>query len=124
MAAITKDKEFSVYAHLTEWTLTTADFTGDPISYPNAGDKCIQFGGTGEAWGGATAILQGSNVEQPVLGTDADWFPLTDPQGNAISKTALGAEQVMETPLWIRPKLTGVGVGAVVPVRLLSRRNP
>jgi len=81
---------------LTWSGLSTAD-TGIPVSIPKFADKTVTITGTFAA---ATIALQGSN--------DAtNWFSLTDPQGNAISKTAAAIEAVTENPLWIRPAVTG-----------------
>lgn len=97
--------------YLYEWVLTTADATGVAISVPGASDKSIQFDGT---WGGATAVMEGSN-------DNATFLPLTDPQGNAISKTADALEAIIENTLWVRPRLSSVGIGATISVRLLVR---
>jgi hypothetical protein len=99
--------------YLYTWTLTTADHTGDALTIPGAPDKSVQFAGT---WGGATAILEGSNNGTVHVG-------LADPQGNAISKTSdTGAlEAVLENTVTIRPRLSAVGVGATVVASLLCR---
>lgn len=120
MAAIASDVDVSVYSHVTTWVLTTADPVGDRVAYPNAPDKSVQFDGT---FGTATVALEGSNKPDPTSADGADWFPLTDPQGNAISKTAAGGEAVIEAVRWVRPRLTTPGAGATINVYLFSRRN-
>lgn len=96
------------------WTLTTANADGAPIDskYSEHSDRTVYFLGT---WGGATAALQG--------GDGSTWLPLTDPQGNAISKTADGIEMVTEIPETTRPALTAVGAGATIVCTLIARRG-
>lgn len=100
-------------AYKFTWVLTTADSTGAPVhaNFVEYADRTVYFLGT---WGGATAAWQG--------GDGATWLPLTDPQGNAISKTADGIETVTEMPESSRPALTAVGAGATITVTLIARR--
>lgn len=95
------------------WALTTADPTGTGVQYTDFSDRSIQFSGT---WGGATAVLEGSN-------DNVTWLGLTDPQGNAISKTADGLEQVQEMTRYVRARLSAVGVGATVSASLFVKVN-
>jgi len=105
-AAVTRIQTFLDDAHVIVWTpLTTTNADGGAIEMPGSADRTIQFVGTFGA--GGTIILQGSNLPSPTAGTDTDWFTLTDPQGNAISKTAAAGEAVLELTRWIRPKVTG-----------------
>ncbi len=88
------------------WTFTWSGLLngddGAPLLSPHLPDKCIQFTGTFGAGGSIT--FQGSNVAAPSVA--GDWFVLTDKQGNAITRTAAGAEQVAENPRWVRPIVT------------------
>ncbi len=97
---------------LHTWTLLTADTTGDPISFPGASDRTVQFVAT--TAGGATIILEGSM-------DDTTYFTLTDGQGNAVSFTASGGEMIAENVLFYRPRLSVAGSGADWVVRMLSR---
>lgn len=109
-------------AHVIVWSpLTTTDADGRALEMPGSADRTIHFLGTFGA--GGTVILQGSNVLAPVAGTDADWFPLTDPQGNAISKTAAAGEAVLELTRWIRPKVTAGDGTTAITARLLVKRR-
>lgn len=96
------------------WDLTTADNDGAPVHarYSEHVDRTVYFTGT---FGAATVAWQG--------GDGGTWLPLTDPQGNAISKTAEGIEVVTETPEVSRPVLTAVGSGAAIKVTLIARRG-
>lgn len=121
--SIAKVDTFLDDAHVITWTpLTTTNVDGGAIEMPGSADRTIQFTGTFGA--SATVILQGSNFPAPVASTDADWFTLTDPQGNAISKTAAAGEAVLELTRWIRPKLTSGGDGSTaIGCRLLVKRK-
>lgn len=105
--------------HLTEipatvavWNLANGE-NGDSFSWSNFADRSIQFSGTFGTGGSVT--LQGSN-------DGTNWQPLTDPQGNAITKTAAAIEQVLESTRFIRPVVTaGDGTTAIV-CTLFARR--
>lgn len=68
--------------------------------------------------GAATVVVNGSNA------ADASGVvALTDPQGNAISKTSLPAlEQITENTLFVQPTHSG-GSGESVNVVMVCRRN-
>ena len=97
---------------LHTWILTTADATGDAISFPGASDRTVQF--VAATAGSATVILEGSM-------DDVTYFTLTDGQGNAISFTTSGGEMVAENVLFYRPRLSVGGSGADWTARMLSR---
>lgn len=100
-------------AMLYSWTLTQADAVGAAIDAHEYGDRTVQLSGT---WDSATGVLQGSN-------DGTTWFSLTDPQGNAISKTADGMETVMEVPRYTRPNSSGGGASQSVTISLFCRRT-
>lgn len=88
-------------AILYTWNLTTANPDGAPITAHEFRDRTLQVTGTFDT---GTVVLEGANV-----GT---YTTLTDPQGNAISKTAAAIEQVLEIPRYTRPNSSG-GLGSV-----------
>lgn len=96
------------------WTLTTADHTGAALgpNFADFVDRSVQIEGT---FGGATCVLEGSN-------DGTNYEPITDPQGNAISKSAAALEQMTEMTLSVRPRLSAVGAGATIVVTLCARR--
>ena len=104
---------------LVTWVLTTADTTGVAVGAElgQHSDLCWHAIGT---WGGATAAIQGSNVN-----TDAAFGAMTNASGGAaITWTADGApKQSIEKPYFIRPKLTTAGAGATVTVYLFARKS-
>ncbi len=88
------DTGFTGEASVIAWpTLANGDF-GAAVQYAGMGDRSIQFHGTFGT--GGTVVLQGSN-------DGSNWYTLTDPQGNAISKTAAGLEAVSEATAYVRP---------------------
>lgn len=93
-----------------KWAMTGAD-TGVSVLSGNFGDKTISvIGGT---WGSATLLVEGSN-------DGTNFITLTDPQGNAVSKTADFIETLEENPLYIRVRTSG-GSGSVLPTILICR---
>lgn len=77
-------------------------------------DRSIQILGTFGA--AATVVWEGS-----IDGTT--WATLTDPQGNAISKTAAGLEHCVEQVLYARPSLASGGdVDTDIDVHAVIRR--
>lgn len=132
MAVITptlrdSDKSGTGISNVEVWTWSglvgSTNDTGRPVRFAKYSDKCLHvYGGT---WGGSTFTLQGSNdsrADPDDAGhASAVWIDLTDAQGNTISKTADSIEQVLENPLWIRPRLTG-GTGTGIVATLLGRR--
>ena len=110
--AVPKRTEHSGRTVVHDWSLTTADATGDSVSVPGSSDRTIQF--VADNAGSATAILEGSL-------DDSTFFTLTDGQGNAISFTGSGGEMVAENVLFVRPRLSTAGSGALWSVLLFSR---
>jgi hypothetical protein len=96
------------------WTLTTADHTGDGISWCDWTDRSATF--ISAAWGGSTAALEGSN-------DNTNWVPITDPQGTAITRTSNGIEAATEITRFVRARLTTPGTAATVTATLLMRRS-
>lgn len=95
-------------------TLTASDTDGDPVSYPDHGDWCVQVSGNFGTSGEMT--LQGSN-------DGSNWYALTDKQGNDITFTAAGIASPQENPRYIRPAITA-GSGSIdLDVTLIGRRN-
>lgn len=95
-----------VKAHVVVWAALANGDDGDPIELVGQGDRSIQFAGTFDT---STIVWEGSN-------DGSTWATLTDPQGNAISKTAAAIEAISEMTRYMRPKCTaGGGSTAIVP---------
>lgn len=87
------------------WSGMGDDDVGDYVNLPIQPDKTVHVFGT---WDNATLVIQGSNEE----GIPTAPVTLTDPQGNAISKTVNNfVEVILENTAQIRPKTSG-GQGA------------
>lgn len=88
--------------------------TGEPVDANEFGDRCVQVGGTFGV--GGSVNLEGSNNASAYL-------VLTDPQGNAITKTAAAIEQVLEGAQWNRPNVTAGDGTTSLTVILFCRRS-
>lgn len=95
--------------------LTSANNIGNPIPEPftDYADRSVQIDGT---FNNATVLIEGSN-------DGTNYQTLTDPQGNAISKTAAALEQIMEQVLFLRPRTTGGGASQDIQVTIVARRG-
>ena len=104
--------DLPVGVRIITWTpLAQGDVGATYEAVSHYPDKCVQFTGT---FGGATVVLEGS------LGTATPtYFTHTDPQGNAISKTAAAGEQVLENSFTIRPNVTGGDGTTAITCKLL-----
>jgi type 1 fimbria pilin len=79
------------------WTGLANGESGAALFLPAFSDRTVQISGTFGAGGSVT--MQGS-----LDGTN--WFTLTDPQGNNITKTAASLEAISEATPYIRPTIT------------------
>lgn len=103
------------HARLVTWTALANGDTGEPFQNTDYGaEATVTFEGTFGT--GGTIKLRGSN-------DGTNYYDLTDPQGNAISKTAAGIELVAEAPLYIRPEVTAGDGTTALQCRILFRRK-
>lgn len=117
MAAISPTyASFGEHTIVATWTGVTQADTFTPVGprWADYSDRSVQMVGT---FGGATVVLKGSN-------DGTNYEPLTDPQGNAISKTLSGTtiEAVTEATLFVQPTHSG-GTGETMAVILVMRRG-
>jgi len=108
------DIRSAVPACVFTWTGLDSDDSGIPIEAVDYVDRTVAITGTFGAGGSIT--LQGSN-------DNTTWFALTDPQGNAVTKTAAGMELISEAPVYIRPLVTAGDVTTSLTVKLFCRRT-
>lgn len=95
-----RDDELMRRAVIMAWTpLIAANAVGDAKEWIHGRDRSVQIEGTFDS---ATVVLQGSN-------DGTNWYTLTDPQGNAISKTSAALEQISEATRYIRPSVSSAG---------------
>jgi hypothetical protein len=92
------DTSFPGESSLVTWSNLANGDDGAPLEYGAFADRSIQFSGTFGA--GGTVVFEGSN-------DGVTYVTLTDPQGNAISKTGAAIEAVTEATRYVRPRVTG-----------------
>ena len=103
------DVSFAVCA---TWALLAADDVGDNLDGSSYADRSVQIDGT---FGGASVEIQGSN-------DGTNWYVLTDPQGNLITKTSASLEQISEITRFVRPLIDGGDGTTDITVTLFARR--
>jgi hypothetical protein len=74
---------------------------------------------SGSFRGGAAVLIEGSND----LTSPTTWTTITDPQANALSKTSAAIEQILETPMWIRPRISGGDGSTAIRIAIVARRQ-
>ena len=99
---------------LITWAALANGDTGAPVEGVDFADRTVQVGGTFGVGGSVT--LQGGN-------DNVQWDALTDPQGNAITKTAVGLEVIEEGPRYVRPSVTAGDGTTAITVTIWARRN-
>ena len=104
--------------YVVTWTGLLNGDDGAAIQFAEFADKSIQFSGTFGTGGSIT--FEGSN---DTANPPTNWFPLTDLQGNAITKTAAALEQVAEATAWVRPRVTAGDVNTNLVATLFLRRG-
>jgi len=113
-ATVSEVKAFGENATIVSWTPLPNGDVGSAIEMPGATERSIQFSGTFGV--GGTIVFQGSN-------DGTNWVTLTDPQGNAISKTAAAIEKVQEVTRFVRPSVTAGDGDTALTATLLLRRT-
>ena len=119
MATITLSTEYlkthgNTECNIVIWTPLANGDQGTAFENPGQADRSIQISGTFGVGGSIT--IQGSN-------DGSNWVALTDPQGNAITKTAAAIEQVSEVTRYIRPSVTAGDGTTALTVTMLARRG-
>lgn len=100
---------------LIKWPAVDDGDVGAPYVRPGQADKTVH-------WDKATAFGGAVVFKGTLMGGDlaaARWITLTDPQGNALSKSANDLETVQENAYAYRPE--GAAGAAAVDVYLLVR---
>lgn len=110
----TPTNQLNPFALTIEWAGLLAGDTGDFRLLGHYNDKCLHVWGV---WGGAIVTIEGSNEDL----TPSNQVGLNDPTQTAISFSANGLKQVLENPLFIRPKVTGGDGTTALTARLLCR---
>lgn len=113
-SATREDLKTGMPACIIGWTGLLNGDTGAAVELVDFADKTVTI--TGTFGTGGTLVLQGSN-------DGTNWFSLTDPQANAISKTAAAMEIVLEAPRYIRPNVTAGDGTTSLAVQMCCRRS-
>lgn len=97
-------------AIVVTWAAMAGTDDGAPFRLPCSADLTFQVAGT---FGGATCALQSSN-------NGSTWHPLTQSAGtSSMSYTTAACHTSNETPLFVRPNITG-GTGSSITVTLAA----
>lgn len=111
---VTLIKPWMENAHVVVWTPLLNGDTGNPIMMPGSVVRSIQFSGTFGS--GGSISLEGSN-------DGVNYVVLTDPQGNAITKTSGAIEAIEENTYYVRPHCTAGDGTTSLTATLILRRN-
>jgi len=106
-------KPFGDRAHIIQWTGLLNGDDGDLMEMPGSLIRGVQF--TGTFGSGGTIVLEGSN-------DGTNFVTLTDPQGNAISKTSAAIEAIQELTRYIRPRVTAGDETTALVATVIVRR--
>lgn len=118
---ITEIESLYGHVHSVVWTPLANGDTGTPYQMPGSADRSIHAFGTFGAGGSMT--MQGSNeVAQPAVAATS-WASLHDPQGLALTITALKIEEAAEVSNWIRPNVTAGDGTTAITVAMIVRRS-
>src|SRR5688572_30290413 len=109
--SFTTPQIFQTRARLFKWIMNGVS-TGVPVRCADLPDKTVQAFDVSSSWGSATLVWEGSNDERadPAHADYANsvWGTLTDTTETALSQTDDSVpQQVLQNPVWIRPKTTG-----------------
>lgn len=104
--------ETSLDVAVTTWAAMQADDDGEPVRLAVYSDRSVQLTGT---LGGASVTIGGSN-------DGVNYHALNDPQGNALTLSAAALRQIVELPLFIKPKVFGGDGTTNITVTLAGRR--
>ena len=85
-------------AFVVTWTALANGDDGQPVQFAQFADRTVQFTGTFGV--GGTARFEGSN-------DGVNWAPLTDPLGTTIDATGPRIKLAVESPAYVRPRITG-----------------
>jgi len=99
---------------MVEWSGLLNGDDGAPFEGVDFADRTVQI--SGDFGTGGSLTLQGSN-------DGTNWYAVTDPQANAITKTAAGLEVISENPRYMRPIVTAGDGATNLAVKIWARRS-
>lgn len=105
--------ETSLDVAVTTWSGLLSDDDGEPVRLAVYSDRAIQVSGT---FGGASVTIGGSNDGET-------YHALTDTQGNALTLTSGALKQIVELPIFLKPRVFGGDGTTSLKVVLSGRRS-
>lgn len=112
-AVTTYPFETSLDVAVTTWSSMAANDDGEPVRLAVYSDRSIQVAGT---FGGASVTIGGSNDGET-------YHALTDTQGNALTLTSAALKQIVELPIFLKPRVFGGDGTTSLKVVLSGRRS-
>lgn len=106
------DTSFPGESSCVTWANLGQADVGAPVEFGAYTDRTVQFHGVFGA--GGNVVFEGSN-------DGSNWFVLTDPQGNPISKTIPALEAVSEATRFVRPRVTAGDTNTSITTVLFMR---
>lgn len=105
--------ETSLDVAVTTWSPMAADDDGEPVRLAVYSDRSIQIAGT---FGGASVTIGGSN-------DGVNYHALTSTDGEPLTLTAAVLKQIVELPIFIKPRIFGGNGTTNLSVILAGRRS-
>ncbi len=105
--------ETSLDVALTTWAGLFADDDGEAVRLAVYSDRSIQVTGT---FGGASVTIAGSN-------DGITYHALTDTAGDPLTLTAGALKQIVELPVFLKPRVFGGDVTTDIKVLLSGRKS-
>lgn len=105
--------ETSIDVAVTTWQPMAQGDEGEPVRLAVFSDRSVQV--TGE-FGGASITIGGSN-------DGVNYHALTDTGGNPLTLTAPALKQIVELPVWLKPRVFGGSGSTNLSVILSGRRS-
>lgn len=105
--------ETSLDVAVTTWAGLAADDDGEPVRLAVYSDRSIQVAGT---FGGASVTIGGSN-------DGVNYHALTGADGLPLMLTAAALKQIVELPIFIKPRVFGGDGSTSLTITLAGRRS-
>lgn len=105
--------ETSLDVAVTTWSALAQNDEGDPVRLAVYSDRSIQVSGT---FGGASVTIGGSN-------DGLTYHALTDTSGTALTLTSACLKQIVELPVFLKPRVFGGDGTTNLAVVLAGRRS-
>lgn len=105
--------ETSLDVAVTTWNNLLADDDGEPVRLAVFSDRSVQISGV---FAGASVTIGGSN-------DGVTYHALTDTSGTLLTLTEACLKQIVELPVWIKPRVFGGNGSTSLTVTLAGRRS-